>query len=85
MTKIGTAAVAVLTSLLAACASGPSQQAHMANDESIIARHMVGEAMLACSGRIGRLGSIAAGTTVSDYHASEREHRISVHCSLLHT
>ncbi|MFM8617255.1 MAG: elongation factor G [Opitutaceae bacterium] len=46
---------------------------------------MLGEAMLACSGRIGRLGSIAAGTTVSDYHASEREHRISVHCSLLHT
>ena len=49
MTKIGTAAVAVLTSLLAACASGPSQQAHMANDESIIARHMVGEAMLAAN------------------------------------
>ncbi len=43
------------------------------------------EAMLLCSGRIGRLGSIAAGTTVSDYHASEHEHRISVHASLLHT
>ncbi len=43
------------------------------------------EAMLACSGRIGRLGSIAAGTTVSDYHASEKLHGISVHCSLLHT
>ncbi len=42
------------------------------------------EAMLACSGRIGRLGSIAAGTTVSDYHASEKQHGISVHCSLLH-
>ena len=41
------------------------------------------EAMLACAGRLGRLGSIAAGTTVSDYHVSEREHRISVHCSLL--
>lgn len=43
------------------------------------------EAMLLCSGKIGRLGSIAAGTTVSDYHASEHQHQISVHCSLLHT
>lgn len=46
---------------------------------------MLTEAMLACSGRIGRMGSIAAGTTVSDYHASEKQHQISVHCSLLHT
>jgi elongation factor G len=46
---------------------------------------MLCEAMLACSGRIGRMGSIAAGTTVSDYHASEHEHQISVHASLLHT
>lgn len=46
---------------------------------------MLCEAMLACSGRLSRLGSIAAGTTVSDYHTSEREHGISVHCSLLHT
>ena len=46
---------------------------------------MLCEAMLACSGRIGRLGSITAGTTVSDYHASERQHGISVHCSLLRT
>jgi len=45
---------------------------------------MLCEAMLACAGRIGRMGSIAAGTTVSDYHASEREHQISVHASLLH-
>src|SRR6185369_1618195 len=43
------------------------------------------EAMLACSGRIGRMGSIAAGTTVSDYHASEKQHQISVHASLLWT
>ncbi len=42
------------------------------------------EAMLACAGRIGRMGNIAAGTTVSDYHASEHQHRISVHASLLH-
>jgi elongation factor G len=43
------------------------------------------EAMLACSGRIGRMGSIAAGSTASDYHASEKKHQISVHCSLLNT
>jgi elongation factor G len=46
---------------------------------------MLCEAMLACSGRIGRMGSISAGTTVSDYHPSEKKHQISVHCSLLHT
>lgn len=46
---------------------------------------MLTEAMLACSGKIGRMGSIAAGTTTSDYHASEKLHQISVHCSLLHT
>ena len=46
---------------------------------------MLTEAMLACSGRIGRMGSIAAGTTASDYHPSEKKHQISVHCSLLHT
>ncbi len=45
---------------------------------------MLCEAMLACAGRIGRMGSIAAGTTVSDYHASEKQHQISVHASLLH-
>src|SRR3954463_2598050 len=46
---------------------------------------MLSEAMLVCSGKIGRMGSIAAGTTVSDYHASEHDHQISVHASLLHT
>ncbi|ACB73426.1 elongation factor G [Opitutus terrae] len=46
---------------------------------------MLCEAMLACSGRIGRMGSIAAGTTVSDYHPSEKQHQISVHASLLNT
>ncbi len=45
---------------------------------------MLCEAMLACAGTIGRMGSIAAGTTVSDYHASEHAHQISVHASLLH-
>ena len=46
---------------------------------------MLCEAMLACSGRIGRMGSIESGTTASDYHASEQQHKISVHASLLTT
>jgi elongation factor G len=46
---------------------------------------MLCEAMLVCGGRLGRPGSIAAGTTVSDFHDSERTHQISVHASLLHT
>src|SRR5204863_9626298 len=46
---------------------------------------ILSEAMLACSGVINRMGSIAAGTTVSDYHVSEKDHQISVHASLMHT
>ncbi len=46
---------------------------------------MLAEAMLSCSGVIGRMGNIAAGSTVSDYHTSEKEHGISVHASLMHT
>src|SRR5262245_60573056 len=42
------------------------------------------EAMLACAGVVGRLGSIADGTTVSDYHVTERQHQISTQTSLLH-
>ncbi len=45
---------------------------------------MLTEAMLRCAGVIQRLGSIQAGTTVSDYHASEKERQISVHASLMH-
>lgn len=45
---------------------------------------MLAEAMLACAGAIGRMGSIAQGSTVSDYHVSERQHQISTHTSLLH-
>lgn len=45
---------------------------------------MLTEAMLRCAGSIQRLGSIEAGSTVSDYHASEKERQISVHASLLH-
>jgi elongation factor G len=44
----------------------------------------LGEAMLACAGAIGRMGSIAQGTTVSDYHVSEKQHQISTQTSLLH-
>src|SRR5881296_2736725 len=46
---------------------------------------MLSEAMLACSGIINRMGSIAAGSTVSDYHESEKSRQISTHASLLHT
>src|SRR5215467_3531824 len=42
------------------------------------------EAMLACAGVIGRMGNIAQGTTVSDYHVSEKQHQISTQTSLLH-
>src|SRR3954471_2981161 len=46
---------------------------------------MLSEAMLACSGVINRMGSISAGSTVSDYHVSEKDHQISVHASLMNT
>lgn len=46
---------------------------------------MLSEAMLACSGAIGRMGRIVDGTTVSDYHVSERQRQISTQTSLLHT
>src|SRR5262245_51395168 len=46
---------------------------------------MLSEAMLMCSGVINRLGSIAAGNTVSDYHDDEQERGISIHTSLLRT
>ena len=39
---------------------------------------MLSEAMLVCSGVINRLGTIANGTTVSDYHVSEQQRHISV-------
>jgi len=42
------------------------------------------EAMLACAGVIGRMGNIAQGTTVSDYHVTEKQHQISTQTSLLH-
>ncbi|MFO1514585.1 MAG: GTP-binding protein, partial [Verrucomicrobiota bacterium] len=45
---------------------------------------MLCEAMLACAGVINRMGTIAAGSTVSDYHVSEINRQISVQASLLH-
>ncbi|HUG13120.1 MAG TPA: elongation factor G [Opitutaceae bacterium] len=46
---------------------------------------MLAEAMLLCSGAINKPGSIADGTTVSDYHPSEKEHQMSLHVTMLHT
>ncbi|CAG0950328.1 partial Elongation factor G, partial [Anaerolineae bacterium] len=46
---------------------------------------MLSECFLACSGVIGRLGSVAHGSTVSDYHEAENKRKISIHASLLHT
>jgi len=40
--------------------------------------------MLLCAGVITRMGRIADGTTVSDYHVSEKQRQISVSASLLH-
>ncbi len=37
------------------------------------------EAMLLCGGAIHRLGSVAQGTTVSDYHVGEQQRHISIH------
>jgi elongation factor G len=46
---------------------------------------MLSEAMLACAGVINRMGTIAAGSTVSDYHDNEQERQISVSATLMHT
>jgi elongation factor G len=45
---------------------------------------MLSEAMLMCSGAISRIGRIAEGSTVSDYHHSEKQRQISVQSSILH-
>jgi elongation factor G len=45
---------------------------------------MLSESMLGCAGVINRLGSIAAGSTVSDYHESEQHRQISVSATLMH-
>lgn len=42
------------------------------------------EAMLFVSGTTHRMGSISEGSTVSDYHTSEKERQMSIFSSLLH-
>ena len=42
------------------------------------------EAMLSRSGKINRIGSVEAGTTISDYHHDEHQRQISIHSSPLH-
>lgn len=44
---------------------------------------MLCEAMLATTGRIKRMGTIAGGNTVSDFHEDEHERQLSMHSSLL--
>src|SRR6185369_2369107 len=45
---------------------------------------MLSEAMLASAGVINRMGSISAGSTVSDYHDNEQQRQISVSATLMH-
>src|SRR6266540_2847589 len=45
---------------------------------------MLCQSMLACAGVINRLGTIDAGSTVSDFHDDEQERKISIHTSLMH-
>lgn len=45
---------------------------------------MLTESMLYCSRVIGRMGKIQDGSTVSDYHTSEKNRQISVQSSILH-
>jgi len=42
------------------------------------------EAFLACAGEINRMGTVAAGNTVSDYHEAEQGRKISIQSTLLH-
>jgi elongation factor G len=45
---------------------------------------MLSEAMLSCAGVINRMGTIAGGSTVSDYHDNEQQRQISVSATLMH-
>ena len=45
---------------------------------------MLAESMLFAAGALQRMGTIAEGNTVSDYHPSEKEREMSVFASLLH-
>jgi len=42
------------------------------------------EALLACAGEINRMGTVAAGNTVSDYHEAEQNRKVSIQSTLLH-
>jgi len=46
---------------------------------------MLSEAMLMCGGVISAWAAFTDGSTVSDYHVSEKNRQISVSASLLHT
>jgi elongation factor G len=56
---------------------------------AVVGHASSGKTMLArrcsCGGVINRMGRIADGSTVSDYHVSEKNRQISVSASLLHT
>src|SRR5260370_22283113 len=45
---------------------------------------MLRDAMLATAGVINRMGTVADGSTVSDYHESEQHRQISVSATLMH-
>lgn len=45
---------------------------------------MLSESFLVTAGVLNRLGSIEAGSTVSDYHPGEKERQISIHATPLH-
>lgn len=44
---------------------------------------MLCEAMLVCAGKLTRAGNIEQGTTVSDFHADEKEHKQSIHATVM--
>ncbi len=41
------------------------------------------EAMLVCAGKLTRVGTIEQGNTVSDFHPDEKEHRQSIHATVM--
>jgi elongation factor G len=65
--------------------SAPDIRNFVVAGHASVGKTMLTEAMLACAGTIGRIGSIESGTTVSDYHPSEQQRQISVHATPLHT
>ena len=45
----------------------------------------IAEAILHCSGAVNRLGTIEAGSTVSDFDEEEKQRQHSIHSAILHT